>query len=66
MTSRKNSSRLPARSFAWSDSPVTLPPGFARLCDQAAADRIDPHRKHNGDYSCCLPYDGDGASDCVK
>jgi len=31
MTSRKSSSRLPARSGAWLDSPVTLPPGRARL-----------------------------------
>ena len=30
-TSRKSSSRLPARSVDWSDSPVTLPPGRARL-----------------------------------
>src|SRR5215471_16809907 len=31
MASRKNSSRLPASSFAWIDNPVALPPGFARL-----------------------------------
>src|SRR6266446_2796379 len=30
-TSRKSSSRLPARSADWFDSPVTLPPGRARL-----------------------------------
>jgi hypothetical protein len=30
-TSRKISSRLPARSGAWFDRPVTLPPGRARL-----------------------------------
>src|SRR5262245_59531175 len=30
-TSRKSSSRLPARSLCWSDRPVTLPPGRARL-----------------------------------
>ena len=30
-TSRKSSSRLPARSGAWIDRPVTLPPGRARL-----------------------------------
>ena len=30
-TSRKSSSRLPARSVGWSDRPVTLPPGRARL-----------------------------------
>src|SRR5262249_13897681 len=30
-TSRKSSSRLPARSVCWSDRPVTLPPGRARL-----------------------------------
>src|SRR5262245_31767233 len=29
--SRKSSSRLPARSAAWDDRPVTLPPGRARL-----------------------------------
>src|SRR3984957_14739516 len=28
---RKNSSRLPARSVAWSDNPVTLPPGRTKL-----------------------------------
>src|SRR6266851_4720985 len=30
-TSRNNSRRLPARSVAWPDRPVTLPPGRARL-----------------------------------
>src|SRR6516225_3489808 len=30
-TSRKSSSRLAARSVAWPDRPVTLPPGRARL-----------------------------------
>src|SRR5262245_39399732 len=30
-TSRKSSNRLPVRSVAWSDRPVTLPPGRARL-----------------------------------
>ena len=30
-TSRKSSSRLPARSVCWNDRPVTLPPGRARL-----------------------------------
>ena len=30
-TSRKRSSRLPARSVCWNDRPVTLPPGRARL-----------------------------------
>src|SRR5262249_13482921 len=30
-TLRKSSSRLPARSGAWTDSPVMLPPGRARL-----------------------------------
>ena len=30
-TSRKSSSRLPARSGAWNDRPVILPPGRARL-----------------------------------
>ena len=30
-TSRRNSIRLPARSLDWIDSPVTLPPGRARL-----------------------------------
>ena len=30
-TSRRISSRLPARSVVWIDSPVTLPPGRARL-----------------------------------
>src|SRR5262249_1769233 len=30
-TSRKSSRRLPARSAAWDDRPVTLPPGRARL-----------------------------------
>ena len=30
-TSRKSSSRLPARSADWFDKPVTLPPGRARL-----------------------------------
>ena len=30
-TSRKSSSRLPARSVDWIDRPVTLPPGRARL-----------------------------------
>ena len=30
-TSRKSSSRLPARSVCWIDRPVTLPPGRARL-----------------------------------
>src|SRR5262249_15393008 len=29
--SRKSSSRLPARSGAWTERPVTLPPGRARL-----------------------------------
>ena len=30
-TSRKSSSRLPARSVSWCDRPVTLPPGRARV-----------------------------------
>jgi hypothetical protein len=30
-TSRKSSSRFPARSVNWTDRPVTLPPGRARL-----------------------------------
>ena len=30
-TTRKSSTRLPARSAAWDDKPVTLPPGRARL-----------------------------------
>jgi hypothetical protein len=31
VTSRKSSIRLPARSGAWPDSPVMLPPGRAKL-----------------------------------
>ncbi len=36
-TSRKSSSRLPARSVAWFDSPVTLPPGRDRLATRPVA-----------------------------
>src|SRR5262245_7278962 len=44
-TSRKSSSRLPARSIIWTDRPVTLPPGRARLATRpvptgSAADAI--------------------------
>jgi hypothetical protein len=31
MASRKSSSRLPAKSVAWIENPVMLPPGRARL-----------------------------------
>src|SRR5262249_17501459 len=36
---------------------------FGQTCDQAAADRVNRHRKHNGDGCCRMPYGGDGASD---
>ncbi len=36
-TSRKSSTRLPARSGAWTDRPVTLPPGRAKLATKPLA-----------------------------
>src|SRR5262245_48882420 len=39
-------------------------PRFGQTCDQTAADRIDAHRKHNGNGRGRLLYCGDRASDC--
>ena len=47
-TSRKSSRRLPAVSVCWSDSPVTLPPGRAKL-DDTGADRVRLRGKDDRD-----------------
>src|SRR5262249_1620911 len=54
ITSRKSSSRLPARSAAWDDRPVTLPPGRARLGTRPVPDRIVRRREHDRDNRCHL------------
>ena len=36
---------------------------FRQTCDQTAADRIDCHRKYDGNNRRRLSYNGDGASD---
>src|SRR5260370_10910235 len=59
-TSRKSSIRLPARLTAWSDSPVTLPPGLARLATKPLATGSIATAKTMGmtDVAC-----GDSATD---
>ncbi len=37
--------------------------GMRQTCDQAIADRVDRHRKDNGDNRCRLLYYGYGSSD---
>src|SRR5258708_15418993 len=39
---------------------------LGQICDQAAADRVDPHRKHNRDNRGRLLYCRDAASDGHK
>ena len=48
ITSRKTWSRLPARSGARTDSPVTLPPGRASARHDAATDRVAASAKTIG------------------
>src|SRR5260370_89127 len=51
-TSRKSSSRLLSVSVCWTDRPVTLAPGRARLV--SGAKRIVPQDKDDGDDRCRL------------
>ena len=59
MTSRKSSSRLPARSVDWSDRPVTLPPGRARLATRPVPTGSPPSAKTIGmtDVACFAASD---------
>ena len=50
-TSRRSSRRLPARSLAWIDRPVTLPPGRASEATKPAADRVSRRREDDRDES---------------
>src|SRR5215831_16472771 len=58
-TSRKSSSRLAARSAAWFDRPVTLPPGRARLATRPVPRR---DREDDRDNRCRLLCRDDGGS----
>ena len=57
-TSRNSPSRLPARSDCWADSPVTLPPGRARLATKPRRPDRPPAQRRRDDR-CRLLDRGD-------
>ena len=59
-TSRKSSSRLPARSVCLDRQSSDVAARPRQTCDQAAADRVDRQCKDDGDDRCRLLYCGDG------
>ena len=52
--SRKISSRLPARSVASVDRPVTFPPGRAKLATRLLSNGVPGHREHDWNDRCGL------------